>query len=101
MTDQLTSLLAGSSKAQTINHIIQSALQDAQQVFTGLTGHALCHVKILQHLVFHYAIVAAGGLLGTQLGAILRNLLAGLAVLAGNRLSAAYSALVGVASVAL
>ncbi len=38
VADQLTRLAAGHCKAQTVNNVVQTALEEAQQVLTGLAG---------------------------------------------------------------
>ncbi len=51
MVHQLTGLAAGHGKAQTIHHIVQTALHQAQQVLAGLAGHTgsllIVHTELL------------------------------------------------------
>src|SRR5699024_5269616 len=87
---------------QTIDHVVQAGLQDAQQV---VTGHALAgsgHLVILVELALQHAVVTAGLLLLTQLHTVLGQLLGAAPVVhTRGKGPALHGALVGVAAVAL
>ena len=54
---QLTSLTAGHGEAQAIHHVVQAALDESQQILTGLAGHTggllVVHVELLLHDAVH------------------------------------------------
>ena len=51
--------------------VVQAALQNPHQVFAGHAGLAGGFLKVAPELPLQHAIVAAGGLLGPQLQAVL------------------------------
>ena len=101
VTDELTSFLSGSSKAEAVNNVVQSGFEDLEQVFAGDAALSSSLFKVSCELALENAIVTLSGLLSAQLSSILRGLLSALAVLAGERLSSGESALFAVASLAL
>ena len=98
---ELTRFRAAHGKAQTVDHVIQTALQNGEQVLAGLAGTALRKIVVAAELLLEHAVVSLGLLLLTQLQAVLGVLAAALAVLAGVAAAALHGALAGVASVAL
>ena len=79
VVDELTSLAAGLGKAQTINRVVQSALDQAQKVLTGVAAHALCLFVEHTELLLQDAIDELDLLLFGQLRAIFRLLRSSLA----------------------
>ena len=100
VTHHLTGLAAGVGKAHAIDHVVQAALKNGEQIGAG---HALGHVggdEIAVELIFQHTVHAAHLLLFTQLKGILADLLARAAVLAGGIGTAILGTLVGEAAVA-
>ena len=92
MTNNLTCLLTGGSKAQTEYYIVQSSLQKANQVITGDTWHLLCFCIVSAELLLKYTIDELCLLLFLQLHAILANLTTSAARLTLGTLAEAYNA---------
>ena len=101
VADELTRLGAAHREAQTVNDVVQTALEDGEQVLTGLALTALGHLKVAAELALEHAVEALGLLLLAKLLAVLGVLAAALAVLAGGESAVVHRALVGVAAVAL
>ena len=70
VVDQLTGLTAGVSKAQTVNNVIQSALNQAQQVLTGVTTLTGSLLVVVTELLLLDAIDKLDLLLLSQLSRI-------------------------------
>ena len=102
MTHQLASLGTGGRQTHAEHHIVQTALQQRQQVFTGGAGHFLRHLKVVAELTLQHAVIPLGKLLRPQLLTIFRRLLVpGLTVLAGGIGTAIQGAFAGIATLAL
>ena len=80
MVDQLTGLAAGGGEAEAVDHVVQPALDQAQEVLSGVAAHALgllvVHVELLlQNAVDELNLLLLGqlqgilGLLGAALAA--------------------------------
>ena len=82
MTDQLTSFFPGCAQTEAKYHIVETALQNLEQIFAGNTLFTFGKGEISGKLTFQDAVDAAQFLFLTQLYAILGNLLAILTVLA-------------------
>ena len=77
---QLTSLAAGHSETEAVNHVVQTALQLLQKHFAGDTTGACRLLEVIAELAFLGEINALGFLLFAQLQAVANDL--GFAVLA-------------------
>src|SRR3954451_4498752 len=101
VADELAGLPARGGEAEAHEHVVEAALEDAQQVLAGdalLTGSLLV---VVAELLLEDAVVAARLLLLPQLHAVLGLLLAPAAVIAGRVGAALDAALVGQAALAL
>ena len=78
--DQLTSVAAGLSKAQTEHDVVQTALHELEQVLTGLAGHSLSLQVSVVELLLQNAVDELDLLLLLQLSSVLRLLLAHVAI---------------------
>ena len=83
VADHLTCFGAAHCKAEAVHDVVQAALEDAQEVFAGLAGTALCHLIVAAELTLKNAVVSLCLLLLTKLHTVLGALAAALAVLAG------------------
>ena len=102
VTDQLTGLGAAHGKAQTIDHVIQTGLQDRQQVITGDARLLVGHLEVVTELALQHAVIALGLLLLAQLQAILGQLLvSSIAVHARSIRTTLQGALIRIAAIAL
>ena len=99
--DQLAGLRAAHRKAETVDHVVQTALADGEQILAGLAGTALGHVEVAPELALQQAVVPLGLLLLTHLLAVLGGLAPALAVLSGRIGAVLHCALLSVAPVAL
>jgi hypothetical protein len=88
MPDELPRFLAGRPEAQPIHHIVQPALEQSQQRFTGDPCPPLGPLEDAAELPFLKAIDAPQLLLLTQLRAVIRNARPRLSMLAGRIASA-------------
>jgi hypothetical protein len=82
MAHELTSLFAGRPKSQSVRHIVEPALEQLEKRFPGDTRLPLCTLEDAAELPFLKTINAPELLFFAQLGAIVRNPLASLAMLA-------------------
>src|SRR6195952_900256 len=82
--DQLAGVAAGPGEAGAVDHVVEAALEQLQQVVTGLAGTTAGLVVVVVELLLHHAVGEAGLLLLLQLVAVLGLLDAGPAVLAGR-----------------
>ena len=98
---ELARLGAAHRKAETVDDVVQTGLEDREQVLARDALTLLRHGEVAAELLLEHAVIAADLLLLAQLGAVLRGLAAALAVLTGGVASALERALLGVASVAL
>ncbi len=76
---QLTGLAAGHGEAQTVHHVVQTALHQAQQVLAGLAGHTGSLLVIHTELLLQNAVDELDLLLLVELDGILALLLSHLA----------------------
>ena len=88
VNNQLTGFGTGRCPAAAVNHVVKTALEQTEQVFTGYAGLALCHFEIMVELAFQNTVISSGFLLHAQLKTVFRNLLAALSVLTGGIASA-------------
>src|SRR5258705_1141052 len=84
VADQLAGHPAGAGKARAVDHVVQPALQDAQQVLTRLARDPVGLFVVTAELLLHHAVGEAGLLLLLQLLAVFAFLDARAAVLAGR-----------------
>ncbi len=84
VADQLTSHPAGTCQPGPVYDVVEPALQDLQQLLTGLAGVANGLFVVAAELLFHHAVGEAGLLLFLQLLAVFTVLDPGAAVLAGR-----------------
>ena len=101
VTYKLSGLLAGGSKAESVNYVVQTALKYLKQVLTGDSLSLFGDLEILSELALENSVVTLRHLLRAKLQTILGGLLASLTVLAGSISSAGHGALIAVAAVAL
>src|SRR5687768_617093 len=73
--NDLTSCLTRRSKIEAIDHVIEAALEQLDEVITGNTAEACCLLVGVAELALKNAIEAADLLLLTKLNTVLRNLL--------------------------
>ena len=84
VADHLTCFGAAHCKAEAVHDVVQTALEDAQEVFAGLAGTTLCHLIVAAELTLKNAVVSLCLLLLAKLHTVLGALAAALAVLAGR-----------------
>ena len=101
VADKLPRLRPRHGKAQSVNHIVQSALENAQEVFARDAGLLDSHFIVFLKLALEQAVKASGLLLLSELHAVFRQLAPALAVLAGRVVPARHRAFFGKAAVAL
>src|SRR6478735_10860456 len=82
--DELTRVAAGPGEAGAVHHVVETALEELQQVVTGLAGTTRCLDVVVVELALEDAVGEASLLLLLQLRAVLALLDAGAAVLAGG-----------------
>src|SRR4051794_18578585 len=82
--DELAGVAAGPREAGPVDDVVQAALEQLEQVVTGLAGTARGLDVVVVDLTLHHAVGEAGLLLLLQLRAVLALLDAGPAVLAGR-----------------
>src|ERR671916_1872062 len=99
--DELTRLAPRAGEAEPHEHVVEPALEHAQQVLAGDAGLAARAVVVVAELLLEHAVVAPRLLLLAQLEAILRLLLASAPVLPGRIGAALDAALLGQAALAL
>src|ERR1700712_2969505 len=81
---QLAGVATGPGEPGAVDHIVEAALEELQQVVTGLAGTAARLVVVVVELLLHHAVGEASLLLLLQLVAVLGLLDPGTAVLAGG-----------------
>ena len=101
VANSLASFVAGLGKAKAEDDVVQTGLQDAEEVLAGLALLAVGDLVVVMELLLLQAIDALGLLLLAQLGAILRLADALLARHARGVGAALHGALLAVAAVAL
>ena len=101
MTHLLTGLGARLREAKAVHHVVQTALEDAQQVLARDALLAAGDLVVVMELLLQNAVDALGLLLLTQLQTVFAFLDTLLAGLAGRVVAALDRALVRVAAVAL
>src|SRR4051794_20418874 len=99
--DQLAGLAARGGEAEAHEHVVEAALEDAQQVLARDALLAGSLLVVVAELLLEDAVVAAGLLLLAQLDAVLGLLLAPAAVVARRVGAALDAALVGQAALTL
>src|SRR3954447_20399561 len=99
--DELAGLAARGGEAEAHEHVVEAALEDAQQVLAGDALLAGSLLVVVAELLLEDAVVAARLLLLPQLHAVLGLLLAPAAMIAGRVGAALDAALVGQAALAL
>ena len=82
--DELTGVTACASETSTVDHVVETALEQLQQVVTGLAGTAAGLGVVVVELLLEDAVGEAGLLLLLQLGAVLALLDARATMLAGR-----------------
>ncbi len=82
MGNQLTGLAAGASQSGAVHDVVETRLQDAEQVLTGLTGAVVRLLVVQAELLLHDAVGEASLLLLLQLEQVLALLDPRAAVLA-------------------
>ena len=100
VADHLASLRAAHCEAETVNDIVQAALENAQQILAGLALAALCHLVVAAELALENTVVSLCLLLLTKLLAVLGALAASLTMLSG-RIRSVLKCAFGVAAIAL
>src|SRR3954449_4670500 len=83
MRDELTGVATRAGEPGAVDHVVETALEQLQQVVTGLAGTARGLFVVVVELLLHHAVGEAGLLLLLQLVAVLALLDARTAVLAG------------------
>ena len=101
MTDLLTSLGARLRETKTVHDVIQTALENAQEVLAGDALLAVGEIVVMMELLLKDAVDTLGLLLLTQLNAVFAFLNALLAGLARRVVAALECALLAVAAIAL
>src|SRR3954451_8569356 len=101
VADQLPRLAPRGGEAEAHEHVVEAALEDAQEVLARDAGLPRSLRVVRAELLLEDAVVAAGLLLLAQLDAVLGLLLAPAAVIAGRVGAALDAALVGQAALAL
>ena len=99
--NELTSLSAAFCHAHTVNGVVQSALQQNQQILTGHTGLTLCLCVEVAELSLEHTVVLLDLLLLAKLLTVLAFLLASGTVLTGGGASVIEGAFTGGATFAL
>src|SRR5699024_8477638 len=94
-------LCSGGSPAAAVHDVVETGLEEAEEVVAGLALHLRRHLIVMSELALEDAVVTSRHLLCAQLNAVLGSLLSALAVLARGIGSARDRALVCVASLAL
>src|SRR5690625_469435 len=84
VADQLAGHPAGPGQAGAVDHVVQPALQDAQQFLAGLAAAAHRFLVVAAELLLHHAVGEAGLLLLLQLQPVFAFLDPRAAVLAGR-----------------
>lgn len=84
VNNQLTGFGTGRCPTAAVNHVVETAFKQTEQVFTGNAGLALCYFKIMVELAFQNTVISSCFLLHAQLKTVFRNLLAALSVLTGG-----------------
>ena len=84
MPYQLPGFTSRRRKAHTIDHAVQTALQQDEQVLAGHTFHTVGFVEVVAELLFKQTVCPLDALLLAQLGTVVRNLDTALAVLSYN-----------------
>jgi hypothetical protein len=102
MRDELTRLRAARRQIQTIDDVVQTALEQLQERLAGLTRNAGRLAEVVLELRFVHAVIAAHLLLLAQLTAVFGNLLTlfALRLLSGRRAAAFNRALFAQAAIA-
>ena len=102
VADQLARLGAGRGQTHAVHHVVQTALEQREQVLTGHAVHVLRHLEIVAELPLEDAVVTLRELLGAQLLAVLGHLLVARLTVLTRRIGAAIEgALAGIAALAL
>src|SRR5215211_3426826 len=99
--DQLARLAARAGEPEAHEHVVEAALEQAQEVLAGNSRLATRLVVVVAELLLEHAVVAARLLLLAQLHAVLGLLLAPAAVVAGRVRAPLDAALVRQAALAL
>ena len=99
--DELAGLGARRREAHPVDDVVEPQLERAQQVLAGHAGSVLGVDEVVAELALEDAVDAADLLLLAQLEAVLADLAAADAVLAGRRRAALEGALLGIAAAAL
>lgn len=81
---ELTRHPPGAGQAGTVDDVVQTGLEDAQQVLAGLAGLTVRLFVVAAELLLHHAVGEAGLLLLLQLSAVLALLDPRAAMLAGR-----------------
>ena len=79
VVNQLTGLTAGRGEAQTIHHVVQTALHQGQQVLAGLAGHTGSLLIVHMELLLQNTVDELDLLLLVELDGVLALLLSHLA----------------------
>ena len=88
-------------EAHPVDDVVEAQLERAEQVLAGHAGAVLGAVEVVPELALEDAVDAADLLLLAQLEAVVADLAAADAVLAGGRRAALEGALLGIAAAAL
>ena len=99
--DELAGLGARRGDAHPVDDVVEAQLERAEQVLAGHAGTVLGVDEVVAELALEDAVDAADLLLLAQLQAVLADLAAADAVLAGRRRAALEGALLGIAARAL
>ncbi len=97
MADELARLGARGRDAHPVDHVVEAQLERPKQALTGHAGAVLGIDEVVPELSLQHAVRAADLLLLAQLQAVLTDLAATDAVLAGRRGPALERALLGIA----
>ena len=99
--NQLAGFLAALSHAHSVNHVVKTALQKDQEVFTGHALHLCGSVKIASELLFQNAVISLCLLLFAELKTVFLHVSSAIGVRSGRVGTSVKRALSGKATVAL
>ena len=77
MAHELTSFCTGGCKAHTVNHVVKTALEEQQQVGTGVAAHRFGVLEITAELTLEQTVNTLDLLLFAKLVAVVRHTSAG------------------------
>ena len=99
--NKLSCFGAAHCEACAVDNVVQTALEQLEEVLALHTGHLLSQLEVMMELLLQQAVVLLCLLLLAELGCVLTCLFSALTVLAGGIAAAGYCTLIGIASVTL